>query len=104
MADLYDYLDWRGDLKFSAAPLNVVDTLAFSVLSYIRLEEYIPAAPDADPVRLVNVAARYLKSPVQKSRYAKFLRCMASSPRFSTIRLLAAQNELDKKSGIQFAA
>lgn len=104
MADLYDYLDWRGDLKFSAVPLNIVDTLAFSVLSYIRLEEYIPAAPDADPVRLVNVAARYLKSPVQKSRYAKFLRRMASSPRFSTIRLLAAQNELDRKSGIQFAA
>lgn len=104
MADLFDYLEWRGDLKLSAAPLNVVDTLAFSVLSYIRLEEYIPAAPDADPVRLVNVAARYLKSPVQKSRYAKFLKRMATSDRFSSIRLLAAQSELDRKSGIQFAA
>ena len=104
MADLFDYLEWRGDLKLSASPLNVVDTLAFSVISYIRLEEYIPSAPDADPVRLANVAARYLKSSVQKSRYAKFLKRMAASERFSTIRLLAAQSELDKKSGIQFAA
>ena len=25
MANLFDYLDWRGDLPFSAAPLNPVD-------------------------------------------------------------------------------
>ncbi len=104
MADLNDYLEWRGDLKFSASPLNVVDTLAFSVISYVRMEEYIPAEPDAEPVRLLNAAARYLKSTVQKSRYAKFLKRMAASARFGSVRLLAAQNEIDAKSGIQFAA
>lgn len=104
MADLNDYLEWRGDLKFSASPFNVVDALAFSVISYIRMEEFIPAAPDADPIRFLNAAARYLKSSLQKSRYAKFLKRMAASDRFGAVRLLAAQSVTDAKTGIQFAA
>ena len=35
MATVFDYLKWRGDLSFSLDPLNPVDGLIFSVLSYI---------------------------------------------------------------------
>ncbi len=33
-----DYLDWRGDLSFSASPFNEVDALIFSWLSYYPFE------------------------------------------------------------------
>ena len=36
MADMFDYLKWRGDLTFSQDPPNEVDALIFSGLSYIR--------------------------------------------------------------------
>ena len=36
MANVFDYLKWRGDLSFSQDPPNAVDALIFSGLSYIR--------------------------------------------------------------------
>ena len=38
MADLFDYLLWRGDLSMEAVPPNAVDTLILSELSYIHFE------------------------------------------------------------------
>ena len=35
MADLFDYLLWRGDLTLDTVPMNPVDTLILSELSYI---------------------------------------------------------------------
>ena len=36
MANIFDYLKWRGDLTFSQDPPNAVDALVFSALSYIQ--------------------------------------------------------------------
>ena len=38
MADLFDYLRWRGDLPLTQAPLNPVDNLILSNLSYIHFD------------------------------------------------------------------
>lgn len=35
--NLFDYVNWRGDLTFDASPFNVVDGLALSVLAYLNL-------------------------------------------------------------------
>ena len=43
-ANILDYLDWRGDLPFSAAPFCEVDNLIFSMLSFV---DFSPAvSPD----------------------------------------------------------
>ena len=42
MADIFDYLIWRGDLSLEAVPLNPVDTLILSELSYLGLEGLVP--------------------------------------------------------------
>ena len=42
MADLFDYLLWRGDLSMEAVPPNAVDTLILSELSYIHFEGLVP--------------------------------------------------------------
>ncbi len=38
MANLFDYLIWRGDLAFSKEPLNAVDSLIFCRMSYLPWE------------------------------------------------------------------
>ena len=43
MANVFDYLHWRGDLTFEQAPQNEVDLLIFSLLSYIDYADYVPA-------------------------------------------------------------
>ena len=35
MANLFDYLIWRGDLTLSQSPFNDVDSLVLSTLSYV---------------------------------------------------------------------
>ena len=35
MADMLDYIRWRGDLPFTVSPPNEVDAVIFSTLSYI---------------------------------------------------------------------
>ncbi len=107
MSNIFDYLAWRGDLTFGNAPLCPVDTLVFSVLSYLRLEGIVPADPHADPVRLCDAADAYFEKnpdPERKGAHHDFLDALAKSARFGPLRLLAAQKELDAESGIQFSA
>ena len=46
MADLFDYIRWRGDLTFTQDPPNEVDALIFSGLSYIRHGGTVGANPE----------------------------------------------------------
>ncbi|MBQ3952003.1 MAG: hypothetical protein II668_05510 [Oscillospiraceae bacterium] len=50
MADIIDYLKWRGDLPFSADPFNDVDNLILSELSYAKFDGIVP--PDGRPVSI----------------------------------------------------
>ena len=49
MANIMDYLDWRGDLSFSAAPFNEVDNVILCKLCSADLSGIVP--PDDDPSR-----------------------------------------------------
>lgn len=46
MANIFDYLKWRGDLTFSQDPPNEVDALIFSGLSYIRFGDNVKESPE----------------------------------------------------------
>ena len=106
MSNLFDYLDWRGDLTFGNVPLCVPDTLAFSVLSYVRLEAYIPNTPYGEPVRLSHAADDYFaaRGAGELSQNELFLKRAAATPRFGQLRVFAAEQQLDREHGIQFAA
>ena len=41
MADILDYMEWRGDVTFDMIPVNEVDGLIFSQFAYIPLEGVI---------------------------------------------------------------
>ncbi len=42
MSNLFDYLDWRGDVPFQVDPFNEVDNLVLSVLAYVELDSIVP--------------------------------------------------------------
>jgi hypothetical protein len=104
--DLFDYLDWRGDLSFGNATLCPVDTLVFAVLAYLRLEGFVPEEVRAEPVRLADAAAAYFAAhpDAKVSNHHRFLRALAESGRFGPLRLFAAQKQFDAAQGIQFSA
>ena len=58
MANIFDYLKWRGDLTFRQDPPNAVDALVFSSLSYIRFGGMVKALPQV-PVTLKAAAEEF---------------------------------------------
>ena len=58
MANIMDYIKWRGDLTFSQDPPNGVDALIFSTLVYIRYGGQVEADP-LTPVTLRQAADGY---------------------------------------------
>ena len=53
MANLFDYLAWRGDVPFSADPFNEVDNLLLCELAYADLAGIVPAEGEEAPIRAV---------------------------------------------------
>ncbi len=47
MADIRDYLNWRGDLSFDISPLNEVDGLILSYLSYLEMDDCFSGEPES---------------------------------------------------------
>ena len=108
MAQLLDYLQWRGDLTFSQAPVNPVDTLIFSALSYISFGGSVEAMPEV-PISLKDAADEFYRLPDTEARCRvkadlKLLKAVAESRRFQNVMLLQYRNFLVEEEETQFAA
>ena len=56
MANLMDYLDWRGDLTLEISPFNEVDALILAELSFVDFDGIVPP-PELGRGLLLNEAA-----------------------------------------------
>ena len=56
MANLLDYLDWRGDLTLEQAPFNEVDNLILAELSFVDFKGIVPPPGEGDSVPLHQAA------------------------------------------------
>ena len=52
MANMMDYLDWRGDLTFTASGFNEVDNLLFAELVYTSFDGIVTGQSEAEAVTL----------------------------------------------------
>ena len=59
MANLMDYIDWRGDLEFSEARLNEVDNLILSEICYVDFEGIVSPSFNK-PILLRTAVRKYL--------------------------------------------
>ena len=95
MSNMFDYLEWRGDISFGSVSLCPADTLILSMLPYVRFEGILPESPSAEPLRLGDVITRYLEAPTvtpANRDHHRLLEKLKDSPRFAPLRLLAAQS------------
>ena len=67
VADLMDYLDWRGDLTFSQSPFNEVDNLILAELSFVDLRGIAPGVGGGAGVPLRDAAERYFAAGRDKT-------------------------------------
>lgn len=108
MANLFDYLLWRGDLSFSSAPMNPVDALVFSALVYLDMQDIVPETLDGS-VTLQHATQSFLQLPdVEKRVRVKndliLLQEAAASIRFRDVRLCFYRSIFIPEEETQFAA
>ena len=108
MADMFDYLLWRGDLSMEAVPPNPVDTLILSELSYIGLEGLVPG-DFLHPVPLRVAAEAFAMLPDREDRDrvkrdGELLAAAARTERFGELRLVFYRSELLPELQSQLAA
>ena len=114
MANLLDYLDWRGDLTMAQAPFNEVDNLILAELSFVDFGGIVPSPGEGESVPLAQAAERYFARFPEGEKIEMgvlvpddipvMLGKMAQSPRFSGLKLNCFAALLDNDNAVQFAA
>lgn len=108
MANVFDYLTWRGDLTFTQDPPNPVDGLIFAALAYIPFGGRAVLEPWT-PVTLREAAQTTFSMPnleqmARSKSDIELLRAAAQTVRFGANRLYRYRNQLIPEQDTQFAA
>ena len=108
MADIKDYIRWRGDLPFTVSGLNEVDALIFSTLSYIPFRGRAETCPE-EPVPLRLAAKEFFSMPdpgehVRAQNDLDLLELAGESTRFGNTQLVEYRTKFIKERDTQFAA
>ncbi len=103
---MLEYLKWRGDLTFTAAPVNELDMLLFSQLAYLRFRDAIGAGEAAmtEAVAAVEALPRESGNPQISTQRHTLAQQAADSERFGALSVCFCDDEFDEAREIQFAA
>ena len=108
MYDIFDYLEWRGDLPFSRVRPNPVDLLIFSTLSYISYDGIVPERP-GNRISLRVAAERFfaqtdLGNKCRVKKDLELLEAAADTDRFGEVGMSFYRNVFVPEEEKQFAA
>lgn len=114
MANILDYVDWRGDLTLAQSPFNEVDNLILAELSFLNWKGIVPAPSEGGSVSLRQAEeAFFARVPAGETvdmgvlvpqAIPDLLRKAAASDRFGEMKLSGFVDLLDVQRGEQFAA
>ncbi len=108
IANIFDYLYWRGDLALNAAPFNEVDALILARLAYVPFEASgMAEATDARTLRDVLeelLALPEIEALVLYREDLNLMRALSASARFRNMGLARYVNQFDPETQKQFAA
>ena len=113
MANIEDYILWRGDIPFAVSDFNEADALILCQLSYIDFDGII-SENFKSGITIKEAAQKYARRYPKKDpedfgvfinpRSAQLLKAAGNSVRFSDIVLKGFVNEIDLKAEKQFSA
>lgn len=110
MANLMDYLEWRGDVPLAADPFGPVDNLVLAELAYVDFHGIVSETGDKVPLKEVRDTfySTHTREEFKQSSFAKraplLLDGMADGARFGGIELSDHINQVDREKGEQMSA
>ena len=111
MANIIDYINWRGDLPLSVSPFNEVDNLIFSEFCYMDFKDIVSPEP-GNPISIHDAAVRLEEKFGPDDEYVlldmsdiyHMIQLMKNSKRYSSMMLSGYINEIDRTQSKQFSA
>lgn len=112
MANVFDYLDWRGDLSFSQSPFCEIDSLILSLISYVDFDGIV-SNDDGKKMSLLDAARAYVRAHRGKPMYVglivppevvSLMAKAAKSKRFGTLSVCTYENRVEDEAQMQFCA
>ena len=61
MANIFDYLDWRGDVPFDIDPFNEVDALALCELVYAPFDGLVPGPGLKEKISIEDLNKKFFE-------------------------------------------
>jgi len=114
MADMFDYISWRGDLEFDQFPFNPVDNIVFSQLSYLPMEDIVPGPQERGGITIEELAVKYeiiqknspseLPHDITVTDAISVINAIGSTIRYKDCKVFAYTNNIDLAQEKQFAA
>lgn len=114
MANIEDYIKWRGDLPFEQSPFCRVDALVLCQISYLNFDRLLPDYDFGVEMKLSELAEIFENSRDFKKRSetgllinrktAPFFLQVARTRRFENIRITGYVSKIDLTIEEQFAA
>ena len=112
MANIMDYLDWRGDLTFDQSPFNEVDNLLLSQLVYVDLAGIVPGPESKEKIRIAEASRIFfathdeqkIMEKVSMTKTAMYvLQKMAESERYKDAMLGGYVRDISVQEQSQFS-
>lgn len=108
MANVFEYLKWRGDLTFTQDPPNAVDALIFSALAYVCYGGSVETEPYT-PVLVKDAAEEFFALEDYENRCRakidlELLHAVVSTARFGFSEICMYRDEFIPEQETQFAA
>ncbi len=112
-SNLIDYLIWRGDLTFDNSPLNEIDNLVFSILTYVDFTGIVEEYPSQKTISLGKAMQEFENQYSLKKLklgvivphdYLTFISKACKVNRYKDLQLGCYINDIDLKLEKQFSA
>ena len=116
MANIIDYIAWRGDIPLTQVPLGEVDSLILSYLAYMPFDGIVPAEVTGARTMLAAAALEHIERHRCEGIQLAYtvgdsdeddcvlLEALTKSPRFADIGLCGFVDYYDQEGQEQFSA
>lgn len=108
LADIFDYINWRGDLSVKQDGFNNADALILSRISYFPFDDIVSGDIN-DRITIKETSEKFFASDINNDKIlwqgdTQLLKACADSQRFMNMKLSGYVNIVDEEQQLQFSA
>ncbi len=105
MANIIDYIDWRGDVPFSVSKFNTIDAIIFCELSYFPMEDIVPA-DFSESISIRTMCEKVIKKnlSMHDPLDIPLAKSILNSTRYDNVKLCGFINDVNVEQEHQFSA